>query len=293
MYNTTADDLARVANDLSQIASKYTAGSQELDQHITALDGTASHLIYGGAMQWTGLASEAFQGAWEERRSRMQQASQLLTQAAQHLNQFAQTIENNLPTIRTDQQIMHEPINHMLAPDDQSSILNGESQAQNAILMALQALNSQLDALAEEVRDCPEEQDGNTPAWDDPYDNINRSDSNTGEEGGNKPNEGGSEGEASAIDDIFTDPYVLENMTPQEVKELAESEGWQTGTLGRGTHKGQGMVVREMDSNGNLTGKMIQWHPGEGHHGAEPYWKVSSPQTGTIRIGPQFPRPTP
>jgi uncharacterized protein YukE len=189
MYTTSADDLARIANDLSQIAKQYTGGSQELDHQLTGLDATASHLIYGGAKPWTGLASEAFQGAWEERRSRLQQASQLLTLAAQHLTQFTRTIEDNLPTIRMDQQLMQGPSSHMLAPDDQSSILNGESQAQNAIIMALQALNSQLEELAYEVRDCPEEQDGNTPAWDEPLiGNRNHNDSNV-PEGDNSEND--------------------------------------------------------------------------------------------------------
>jgi len=44
--------------------------------------------------------------------------------------------------------------------------------------------------------------------------------------------------------------------------------------------------VRQGD--GNLTGRIIQLHPGGGHHGPEAYWKVSSPKGGTVRIGPQF-----
>ena len=35
----------------------------------------------------------------------------------------------------------------------------------------------------------------------------------------------------------------------------------------------------------HFTGKYIQWHPGGGHHGPDPYWKVSSPQGGTVRVG--------
>jgi hypothetical protein len=94
------------------------------------------------------------------------------------------------------------------------------------------------------------------------------------------------------MDDLFNNPDALENMTPQQVKELAQSEGWQIDTLRRGKHKGQGLIVREEDSNGNLTGKLIEWHPGGGHHGPEPYWEICSSETGTIRVGQQFPRPT-
>jgi uncharacterized protein YukE len=242
MYNTSADDLARIANDLSQIARKYTGGSQELDQHVTSLDNTASHLIHGGAKQWVGLASEAFQGAWEERRSRMQQASQLLSQAAQHLTQFAQTIEDNLPTIRMDQQLMQGPTSHMLVPDDQASILSGESQAQNAILTALQTLNSQLEALAEEVRDCPEEQeDGNSPGMgNDPHDNINKSDSNAGGgpdngDNGGGNNEGGPQDTASPplknVDEAQIDPAKFEkySMDPDNPNNRTKKDDPNTG----------------------------------------------------------------
>jgi uncharacterized protein YukE len=194
MYNTTADDLARIANDLDQIAKKYTDGSQQLDQHVTSLDNATSYLLSGGPEQWVGLSSDAFHSAYLERRTRLQQASQILSQSAQHLTQFVQAIENNLPTIRADQSLMQGQNRHMLAPDDQASILNEESQAQNAIITALAALNSQLDALAEEVRDCPEELDENLPGnVNDPY---NRSDSNAGGGGndnGETDNNGGFE----------------------------------------------------------------------------------------------------
>ena len=37
----------------------------------------------------------------------------------------------------------------------------------------------------------------------------------------------------------------------------------------------------EVDANGNLAGRMIQWHPVGGRHGPHPYWKVSSGPTAT------------
>ena len=90
------------------------------------------------------------------------------------------------------------------------------------------------------------------------------------------------------MDDIFKNPRLLEEMTPQQVRELAQTEGWQIDVLRRGSQMGKGLIVREIDDSGKLTGRMIQWHPGGGHHGVNPYWKVSSPTTGTIRIGSRF-----
>lgn len=42
------------------------------------------------------------------------------------------------------------------------------------------------------------------------------------------------------------------------------------------------MILREYGIK-EPTGRMIQWHPGGGHHGVNPYWKVSS-GSGTFRI---------
>jgi hypothetical protein len=87
----------------------------------------------------------------------------------------------------------------------------------------------------------------------------------------------------STIDEVFKNPSLLVNMTPDEISAIAQAEGkWTIGTLGQGAHEGQGLTIRYKD-------QFIEWHPGDGHHGPEPYWKVSSGQTGTVRIGPQFP----
>jgi hypothetical protein len=42
------------------------------------------------------------------------------------------------------------------------------------------------------------------------------------------------------------------------------------------------MILRETDGAGKLTGRMLQFHSGGGHHGALPYWKASAPQVGKI-----------
>ena len=86
------------------------------------------------------------------------------------------------------------------------------------------------------------------------------------------------------IDEIFKDPKTLTNVNPTLIKRLAQLEGdkWIIGKLGKGSHAGQGLIIKDGKNS------LIQWHPGGGHHGAEPYWKVSSSILGKIRIGPQF-----
>jgi hypothetical protein len=96
-------------------------------------------------------------------------------------------------------------------------------------------------------------------------------------------------GEAAidAIEDILANPLALRGLGPQDIEQIilaAERVGWQVGTLQRGSRVGRGLVVREMHTNGEPTGRMIQWHPGGGHHGTGPYWKVCSPERGTIRV---------
>ena len=63
--------------------------------------------------------------------------------------------------------------------------------------------------------------------------------------------------------------------------------GWDVAPLQRGDHAGQGMRALEY-KKGVKTDRAIMWHPGGGHHGPSPYWKISSADGGTIRVGPQF-----
>ncbi|ABC81183.1 hypothetical protein Adeh_1409 [Anaeromyxobacter dehalogenans 2CP-C] len=62
--------------------------------------------------------------------------------------------------------------------------------------------------------------------------------------------------------------------------------GWTEAPLSR--TDAPGTKFFETNSAGKRTSRMVQWHPGGGHHGSDPYWKVSSPETGTVRVGPQF-----
>ncbi|QDV38389.1 hypothetical protein [Tautonia plasticadhaerens] len=93
------------------------------------------------------------------------------------------------------------------------------------------------------------------------------------------------------VDDVFRGPQLLSGRSPTEVAGLlGQPEGWRVERLSRGSRAGSGWVLREYNAEGVPTGRMIQWHPGGGHHGADPYWKVSSPAGGVVRVGPQFGR---
>ncbi len=178
MYNTSASDLERVVSDLGQIARTYTNAAQQLDQQVITLEGAVAHVLNDGVMQWKGLSSEAFASAWLERRARLQQASMLMSTSAGNMTTLAQTIESNLPTIRAEQSIQLQPIFASMPSNEQQSVLDQVSQAQNAIFMALAALNSQLEAMAEEVSDCPQvDREASSPGL---YDNISRNDAGGG-----------------------------------------------------------------------------------------------------------------
>ncbi|WP_235629524.1 hypothetical protein [Mycobacteroides saopaulense] len=88
---------------------------------------------------------------------------------------------------------------------------------------------------------------------------------------------GGSVGRLT-IENIMTDPKLLAGRTPQEVESaLGNVPGWRVESLGKGGSKGEGWVFREYTEKGNPTGKMLRWHPGGGHHGPDPYWRVIGP----------------
>jgi hypothetical protein len=92
------------------------------------------------------------------------------------------------------------------------------------------------------------------------------------------------------IEDVFSNPQVLQGTIPDEVHQLLQNApNWRLEQLRRGSHVGQGFVFREYTARGDPTGRVIQWHPGGGHHGPLPYWKVSSGRGGVVRVGPQFP----
>jgi hypothetical protein len=63
------------------------------------------------------------------------------------------------------------------------------------------------------------------------------------------------------MNDIFKDPDQLRNMSPDDVKNMAQNEGWRVEKMGQGTHKGQGLLVKEENAEEKLTNCTVQWHP--------------------------------
>ena len=92
------------------------------------------------------------------------------------------------------------------------------------------------------------------------------------------PNAAGGALESVTIDEIMANPQLLSGRTPQEVEAaLGNVPGWRVETLGRGSQEGNGWVFRQYTEQGNPTGLQLRWHPGGGHHGPGPYWRVKGP----------------
>jgi hypothetical protein len=93
-----------------------------------------------------------------------------------------------------------------------------------------------------------------------------------------------------SINDVLANPQLLNGKTAAEVQAvLGKTPGWSVETLGKGAHQGQGWVLREYNAAGNQTGRMLRWHPGGGHHGPNPYWRVNTHNTKSpiIPAGPE------
>lgn len=89
----------------------------------------------------------------------------------------------------------------------------------------------------------------------------------------------------NSVDDVLTNPQLLQGMSPAEVERLIGSTpGWRIETLRRGSQAGAGWVLRQYTDAGTLTGRMIRWHPGGGHHGPNPYWTITGGEGGIVRV---------
>lgn len=79
-----------------------------------------------------------------------------------------------------------------------------------------------------------------------------------------------------SVDDVMADGgTLLRGRSPAEVESiLKDTPGWRVEGLGQGSAQGRGWMMREYTERGNPTGRMIRWHPGGGHHGPDPYWRV-------------------
>ncbi len=118
---------------------------------------------------------------------------------------MARVIEDNVPLIRAEQSIQLQPVFQSMSSNDQQSVLDAESQAQQAITMALAVLNGQLEHLGAEIGDCPQEDREAGEPW---YErNISRYDA------------GGSGGSAKTpeqrIEDAVGDPVLAELLIEQ------------------------------------------------------------------------------
>jgi len=81
--------------------------------------------------------------------------------------------------------------------------------------------------------------------------------------------------------ECIEDPGTLRGRTLDDLRAaLSWDESWREERLRRGSQAGFGWVLRQYDREGLPTGRMIRWHPGGGHHGPDPYWRVTSPGAG-------------
>ncbi|MEX0781159.1 MAG: hypothetical protein WD557_00805 [Dehalococcoidia bacterium] len=86
---------------------------------------------------------------------------------------------------------------------------------------------------------------------------------------------------ALSVDDVFENPAVLSGLTPDDFDDFANwGPLWRVEKLGQGVKEGLGWLLREYNARGIMTGRLIYWHPGGGHHGKQPYWRVASSKTG-------------
>jgi hypothetical protein len=95
----------------------------------------------------------------------------------------------------------------------------------------------------------------------------------------------------TTVDDVLRNPSLLAGKGPAEIQAiLGRTPSWQVEALGKGSHAGQGWVLREYTAAGNPTGRMLRWHPAGGHHGPNPYWRVTGGvdgKSGIILGGPE------
>jgi hypothetical protein len=86
------------------------------------------------------------------------------------------------------------------------------------------------------------------------------------------------------IEGIFKNPAQLAGKTLEEVQALVGDVAppWIVDRMRKSDTPG--WVLREILGNGRPSDRYLQYHPGGGHHGADPYWKLSSGATGTCRF---------
>ena len=91
--------------------------------------------------------------------------------------------------------------------------------------------------------------------------------------------------ESASIQDIIDMPSKITDFSPKQISNLASRNGWTVEPLGKGRLAGipyeQGGGTSMHAPNGSSI--YIQYHPGSGHHGVMPYYKISSGKNGIVR----------
>ncbi|EOX2685991.1 T7SS effector LXG polymorphic toxin [Enterococcus faecalis] len=93
----------------------------------------------------------------------------------------------------------------------------------------------------------------------------------------------------NSVDNIINTPSSLANVNPTDIVEFVEKEGWTATPLKKGGNAGipfeqGGGFSMNPPAGSSGSSRYIQYHPGGGHHGDLPYYKVSSPEYGITRI---------
>ena len=92
--------------------------------------------------------------------------------------------------------------------------------------------------------------------------------------------------ESASIQDIIDMPSKITDFSPKQISNLASRNGWTVEPLGKGRLAGipyeQGGGISMHAPNGSSI--YIQYHPGSGHHGVMPYYKISSGKNGIVNV---------
>ncbi|MEG0498217.1 MAG: hypothetical protein RR541_09505, partial [Carnobacterium sp.] len=92
-----------------------------------------------------------------------------------------------------------------------------------------------------------------------------------------------------SVSQIMDTPSVLWKSTPTDIAEFMKKEGWTVTPLKQGGSSGilyeeGGGFSMNPPSGASGSSQYIQYHPGGGHHGSYPYYKVSAPNQPVVRV---------
>ncbi|WP_026703622.1 RHS repeat-associated core domain-containing protein [Flavobacterium soli] len=88
-----------------------------------------------------------------------------------------------------------------------------------------------------------------------------------------------------SVEDIMDNPSLLKGRSYENIRAtLSNTEGWVNSSMTKTRGADKGWVLRQVNSRGQETGKLIQYHPGSRRkYNGAPYWKVSD-GTDTYRF---------